>query len=43
MYFAFNLAEMTEYVPAKKVKNRYVRDEQMRRWIRGGGGGIVSL
>jgi len=35
MYFAFNLAEMTEYVPAKKVKNRYVRDEQMTRWIRG--------
>lgn len=35
MYFAFNLAEMTEYVPAKKVKNRYVRDEQMRQWIRG--------
>ncbi|ECO5254472.1 hypothetical protein GSH48_002176 [Salmonella enterica] len=35
MYFAFNLAEMTEYVPAKKVKNRYVRDEQMGRWIRG--------
>ncbi|EJA0511667.1 hypothetical protein MRQ47_000372 [Salmonella enterica] len=35
MYFAFNLAEMTEYVPAKKVKNRYVRDEQMGRWSRG--------
>ena len=35
MYFAFNLAEMTEYVPAKKVKNRYVCDEQMGRWIRG--------
>lgn len=35
MHFAFNLAEMTEYVPAKKVKNRYVRDEQMGRWIRG--------
>ncbi|MGC8042419.1 hypothetical protein ACP3WJ_09325 [Salmonella enterica] len=35
MYFAFNLAEMTEYVPAKKIKNRYVRDEQMARWIRG--------
>lgn len=35
MYFGFNLAEMTEYVPAKKVKNRYVRDEQMGRWIRG--------
>lgn len=35
MHFAFNLAEMTEYVPAKKVKNRYVRDEQMSRWIRG--------
>ena len=35
MYFAFNLAEMTEYVPAKKVKNRYVRDEQMGRWIKG--------
>ncbi|EBJ1007632.1 hypothetical protein DO233_20990 [Salmonella enterica] len=35
MHFAFNLAEMTEYVPAKKIKNRYVRDEQMVRWIRG--------
>jgi hypothetical protein len=35
MYFAFNLAEMTEYVPAKKVKNRYLRDEQMGRWVRG--------
>ncbi|EAA6221749.1 hypothetical protein HB464_000097 [Salmonella enterica subsp. salamae] len=35
MYFAFSLAEMTEYVPVKKVKNRYVRDEQMGRWIRG--------
>lgn len=35
MHFAFNLAEMTEYVPAKKVKNLYVRDEQMGRWIRG--------
>lgn len=35
MYFGFNLAEMTEYVPAKKVKNRYIRDEQMGRWIRG--------
>lgn len=35
MHFAFNLAEMTEYVPAKKVKNRYVHDEQMSRWIRG--------
>ena len=34
-YFAFNLAEMTEYVPAKKVKNRYVRDEKVGRWIRG--------
>ncbi len=34
MYFAFNLAEMTEYVPVKKVKNRYVRDEQMVRWTR---------
>lgn len=35
MHFAFNLAEMTEYVPAKKVKHRYVRDEQMGRWVRG--------
>ncbi len=35
MNFASNLAEMTEFVPAKKVKNRYVRDEQMGRWIRG--------
>ncbi|MCX8982792.1 hypothetical protein [Citrobacter portucalensis] len=35
MHFAFNLAEMTEYVPAKKVKNRYVRDEQMGRWTSG--------
>ncbi|PVZ78210.1 hypothetical protein C9426_34945 [Serratia sp. S1B] len=38
MYFAFNLAEMTEYVPAKKVKNRYVRDEKMERWTRGNSG-----
>ncbi|UAN63374.1 hypothetical protein [Serratia sp. JSRIV006] len=38
MYFAFNLAEMTEYVPAKKVKNRYVRDEKMVRWMRGNSG-----
>jgi hypothetical protein len=38
MYFAFNLAEMTEYVPAKKVKNRYVRDERMGRWMRGNSG-----
>lgn len=35
MHFAFNLAEMTEYVPAKEVKGRYVRDEQMGRWMRG--------
>lgn len=35
MHFAFNLAEMTEYIPAKKAKNRYVRDEQMSRWARG--------
>lgn len=35
MHFAFSLAEMTEYVPAKKVRNRYVRDEQMGRWMRG--------
>ncbi|ALX92486.1 hypothetical protein AV650_02440 [Serratia fonticola] len=38
MYFAFNLAEMTEYVPAKKIKNRYVRDEKMGRWMRGNSG-----
>ncbi|EFV1818162.1 hypothetical protein HRL83_000761 [Salmonella enterica] len=35
MHFAFNLAEMTEYVPAKLVKDRYVRDEKMARWNRG--------
>ncbi|MDY3571448.1 hypothetical protein, partial [Enterobacter hormaechei] len=35
MHFAFNLAEMTEYVPAKLVKDRYVRDEKMARWSRG--------
>ncbi|HEY4437208.1 MAG TPA: hypothetical protein VGN40_13720 [Lelliottia sp.] len=35
MHFAFGLAEMTEYVPAKEIKGRYVRDEQMGRWIRG--------
>jgi hypothetical protein len=35
MHFAFNLAEMTEYVPAKEIKGRYVRDEQMGRWTRG--------
>ncbi|TCB96401.1 hypothetical protein E0L21_23915 [Kosakonia quasisacchari] len=35
MHFAFTLAEMTEYVPAKLVKDRYVRDEKMVRWSRG--------
>ncbi|EPC8060004.1 hypothetical protein ACR3FW_002149 [Yersinia enterocolitica] len=35
MHFAFNFAEMTEYVPAKLVKDRYVRDEKMARWSRG--------
>ena len=33
--FAFNLAEMTEYVPAKEVNGRYIRDETMFRWMRG--------
>ena len=33
--FAFNLAEMTEYVPAKEINGRYIRDETMIRWIRG--------
>ncbi|EDV9437137.1 hypothetical protein YY29_004292 [Salmonella enterica subsp. enterica] len=33
--FAFSLAEMTEYVPAKEVNGRYVRDETMIRWMRG--------
>ncbi|ESC17537.1 hypothetical protein SEEM841_10119 [Salmonella enterica subsp. enterica serovar Senftenberg str. 423984-1] len=35
MLFAFNLAEMTEYVPAKEVNGRYIRDETMIRWMRG--------
>lgn len=35
MLFAFNLAEMTEYVPAKEVNGRYIRDETMFRWMRG--------
>ncbi|EAV4238000.1 hypothetical protein E3H92_23220 [Salmonella enterica] len=34
MLFGFNLAEMTEYVPAKEVNGRYIRDETMIRWIR---------
>ncbi|ENJ7409894.1 hypothetical protein AB1867_002310 [Salmonella enterica] len=34
MLFAFNLAEMTEYVPAKEVNGRYIRDETMFRWMR---------
>ncbi|ECB0591253.1 hypothetical protein GR173_004034 [Salmonella enterica subsp. enterica] len=34
MLFAFNLAEMTEYVPAKEVNGRYIRDETMIRWMR---------
>lgn len=33
--FAFNLAEMTEYVPAKEINGRYIRDETMVRWMRG--------
>ncbi|MDM3018542.1 MULTISPECIES: hypothetical protein [Enterobacteriaceae] len=35
MLFAFNLAEMTEYVPAEEVDGRYIRDETMIRWMRG--------
>lgn len=35
MLFAFSLAEMTEYVPAKEVNGRYIRDETMIRWMRG--------
>ncbi|EHQ5158468.1 hypothetical protein KQY37_001301 [Salmonella enterica] len=35
MLFAFNLAEMTEYVPAEEVDGRYIRDEKMIRWMRG--------
>ncbi|ASG77588.1 hypothetical protein DLB95_13325 [Salmonella enterica subsp. diarizonae] len=35
MLFGFNLAEMTEYVPAKEINGRYIRDETMIRWIRG--------
>ncbi|HAE2265575.1 TPA_asm: hypothetical protein GND82_000227 [Salmonella enterica subsp. salamae serovar 60:g,m,t:z6] len=33
--FAFNLAEMTEYVPAKEINGRYIRDETMVRCMRG--------
>lgn len=35
MLFAFSLAEMTEYVPAKEVNGRYIRDETMIRWMKG--------
>lgn len=35
MLFAFSLAEMTEYVPAKEVNGRYIRDEAMIHWMRG--------
>lgn len=35
MLFAFSLAEMTEYVPAKEVNGRYIRDGTMVRWMRG--------
>lgn len=35
MLFAFNLAEMTEYVPAKEINGRYIRDETMVRCMRG--------
>lgn len=35
MLFAFNLAEMTEYVPAKEVDGQYIRDETMIRLMRG--------
>lgn len=35
MLFAFNLAEMTEYVPAEEVDGRYIRDETMIRAMRG--------
>ncbi|WP_336755754.1 hypothetical protein [Pantoea sp. USHLN298] len=31
----FSLVEMVEYVPAKRVKGRYVRDEKMISWSRG--------
>ncbi|MBK0098690.1 hypothetical protein IBT49_22100 [Erwinia sp. S63] len=31
----FSLVEMTEEVPAKQVKGRYVRDEKMINWSRG--------
>lgn len=35
MLFAFSLAEMTEYIPAKEVNGRYIRDETMIHWMRG--------
>ncbi|EOX8524749.1 hypothetical protein [Salmonella bongori] len=35
MLFGFSLAEMTEYVPAKEINGRYIRDETMVRWMRG--------
>ncbi|HAU5566857.1 TPA: hypothetical protein JD264_24075 [Serratia fonticola] len=31
----FSLVEMTENVPTKQVKGRYVRDEKMISWSRG--------
>lgn len=35
MLFGFSLAEMTEYLPAKEINGRYIRDETMIRWMRG--------
>lgn len=35
MLFGFSLAEMKEYVPAKEINGRYIRDETMIRWMRG--------
>ncbi|HDL7358826.1 TPA: hypothetical protein PXN21_002157 [Yersinia enterocolitica] len=35
IYVGFSLAEMTEYVPAKEVNGRYIRDERMINWTKG--------
>lgn len=35
IWIGFTLVEMTEYIPAKMVKSRYVRDDKKLNWLRG--------
>lgn len=35
IWIGFTLVEMTEYIPAKMVKSRYVRDDKKMNWLRG--------